>query len=295
MTSHPFSHPPTQQMSESIDQVIQSQQSLSNSQHVNARDNPQNSSNISINRTVPLPPLPEKSRSPRRENTMRAESQPSREDCRLGSSNEDRRLGSAGRGSQRESPKQTSMRQSDGSSSRSGNTATMSTSGQGNVGNTADFFSWEVFQIVLHNPTTAHRFLRFCQSRACAENIKFLQQVDKYNRLLDEVTQTLASIHKTYTSPDAPRQVNVSRQHLKRVSADIRQATQFTLPAIDSIFLGAREHVEKLLASDIYPRFVKHQVTAQATMALADHRERFQGLGDCFCLTDPNIADNPIL
>jgi PAS domain S-box-containing protein len=30
-------------------------------------------------------------------------------------------------------------------------------------------------------------------------------------------------------------------------------------------------------------------------MALADHRERFQGLGDCFCLTDPSIADNPIL
>jgi len=28
---------------------------------------------------------------------------------------------------------------------------------------------------------------------------------------------------------------------------------------------------------------------------LADHRDKFQGLGDCFCLTDPNIADNPIL
>jgi PAS domain S-box-containing protein len=53
--------------------------------------------------------------------------------------------------------------------------------------------------------------------------------------------------------------------------------------------------VEKLLASDIYPRFVKHQVTATATMALADHRERYQGLGDCFCITDPSKADNPIL
>lgn len=29
-------------------------------------------------------------------------------------------------------------------------------------------------------------------------------------------------------------------------------------------------------------------------MALADHRERFPGLGDCFCLTDPTTADNPI-
>ena len=30
-------------------------------------------------------------------------------------------------------------------------------------------------------------------------------------------------------------------------------------------------------------------------MALADHRERYQGLGDCFCMTDPGKADNPIL
>jgi len=64
---------------------------------------------------------------------------------------------------------------------------------------------------------------------------------------------------------------------------------------LETIFVGAQEQVEKLLAEDIYPRFVKHQVTTSATLALADHRERFQGLGDCFCLTDPHIADNPIL
>jgi hypothetical protein len=40
-----------------------------------------------------------------------------------------------------------------------------------------DFFSSEVFQIVLYNPTTSHRFMRFCQTRACAENIEFLQKV----------------------------------------------------------------------------------------------------------------------
>lgn len=43
-----------------------------------------------------------------------------------------------------------------------------------------DFFSSEVFHIVLHNPTTAHRFLRFCQSRACGENMEFLQKVGSY-------------------------------------------------------------------------------------------------------------------
>jgi hypothetical protein len=112
-------------------------------------------------------------------------------------------------------------------------------------------------------------------------------QVDQYNRLLDEASQLLGTIHSTYTSADAPRQINISHSHIKRVSSDIRQASQFTIPALENIFVGAQESVEKLLASDIYPRFVKHQVTASATMALADHRERYQGLGDCFCMTDP--------
>ena len=43
--------------------------------------------------------------------------------------------------------------------------------------NFTDFFSKEVFQIVLRNPTTSHRFIKFCQNRACSENIEFLQKV----------------------------------------------------------------------------------------------------------------------
>lgn len=41
----------------------------------------------------------------------------------------------------------------------------------------ADFFSTEVFNIVLHNPTTAHRLLKFSQARMCGENMEFLEKV----------------------------------------------------------------------------------------------------------------------
>lgn len=40
-----------------------------------------------------------------------------------------------------------------------------------------DFFSGEVFRIVLHNPTTAHRLKKFSQARMCGENMEFLEQV----------------------------------------------------------------------------------------------------------------------
>lgn len=56
---------------------------------------------------------------------------------------------------------------------------------------------------------------------------------------------------------------------------------------MESIFAGAQEHVENILQGDIYPRFVKHQVTTSAATALSDNRSTYQGLGDCFCLTDP--------
>ena len=42
----------------------------------------------------------------------------------------------------------------------------------------ADFFGNEVFQLVLHNPTTAHQLLKFSQSRLCGENMEFLEKVD---------------------------------------------------------------------------------------------------------------------
>lgn len=116
------------------------------------------------------------------------------------------------------------------------------------------------------------------------------KQVDKYNKLLDEVTQTLSSIHSSYTSSDAPRQIDISSSWRRRLSTDIRQSTNTTIPGLETLFVGVQDHIEKSLASDIYPRFVKHQVTASASMALAENRERFAGLGDCFCLTDPGYV-----
>ena len=46
----------------------------------------------------------------------------------------------------------------------------------------ADFFGPEIFQIVLHNPTTSHQLLRFSQSRMCGENMEFLEKVREETR-----------------------------------------------------------------------------------------------------------------
>lgn len=97
----------------------------------------------------------------------------------------------------------------------------------------------------------------------------------------------MSDIHRQFTSPEASRQLNLAQSMVKRINADIKHSTLSTLPAMELIFADAQEYIEKLLATDIYPRFVKHQMTTSAMKALSNDRGKYQGLGDCFCLTDP--------
>jgi hypothetical protein len=111
--------------------------------------------------------------------------------------------------------------------------------------------------------------------------------VDRYNTLLDELTKVMTEIYRSFTSPEAPRILNIPQPLLRQMNADIKTTTLNTLPAMELIFADAQLTVENILATDIYPRFVKHQMTVSAEKALSGARDRFGGLGDCFCLTNP--------
>jgi hypothetical protein len=171
ISRHSMSYSQGPEIVESIDQVMQGSQSLSMSQQLNSSPN---DSAISINRTAPLPPpspLTSHPTSPRKEkasSSRRPNSSGGQGSSASGRSERDRKSSMRG------------VKESDDESGRSGNATTASTapSSRGGMnGNITDFFSSEVFHIVLHNPTTAHRLLRFCQSRACGENMEFLQKV----------------------------------------------------------------------------------------------------------------------
>ncbi|KAL8740541.1 MAG: hypothetical protein Q9190_006772 [Brigantiaea leucoxantha] len=159
----------------------------------------------------------------------------------------------------------------------------------------ADFFGSEVFQIVLHNPTTAHRLLKFSQARMCGENMEFLEKVDRYNTLLDELATVMTDIHHSFTGTEAPKQLGIQTNLMRRINANIKTSTTETLPSMENIFSEAQENVEHILRTSVYPRFVKYQMTNSAAKALSTDRGKYQGLGDCFCLTDPAKADNPIV
>ncbi len=158
-----------------------------------------------------------------------------------------------------------------------------------------DFFAPEVFQVVLHNPTTSHQLLKFSQSRLCGENLEFLDKVDKYNTLLNEVAKYMFEIHRDYISVNADSQINIAEGLLIKVNKDLKAALASTLPKLETVFVDSQNEIERLVAMDIYPRFVRHQMSLSAAKALAGDRGKYAGLGDCFVLTDPAKADNPIL
>lgn len=150
-----------------------------------------------------------------------------------------------------------------------------------------DFFSASIFNVVLHNPTTAHQLLRFSETRLCSENVEFLGKVDEYRTTLNNLASQMAAIHKAFISPGSHSQINVNGGLLRQTHKEMKSLINNAFPSMENVFTDLQEQIETLVFQDIYPRFVRHQMALSATKALGSDRFKYQGLGDCFTLTDP--------
>lgn len=163
------------------------------------------------------------------------------------------------------------------------------------VSSMPEFFTMSVFQVVLRNPAIAHQLLKFSQSRLCGEHMEFLSRVSKYHQLLHQVTQNITGLYEDFFANGAPKYVNVPQGVNEKVNKEIRASTSNVVPSLEEVFTAAQKEVERMIYGDIYPQFVRHQMTLSAAKALGSDRGKYAGLGDCFVLTDPLKADNPIM
>ncbi|KAK0269266.1 hypothetical protein LTS16_003208 [Friedmanniomyces endolithicus] len=168
-------------------------------------------------------------------------------------------------------------------------------SGRSNSSRMPEFFGQSVFQTVLHNPAISHQLLKFGQSRLCGENMEFLARVTRYTALLEEASKAIYEIHKDFISTSAPAQINLPEHLLVKVNSQMKTSLTTTVPMLESVFVDAQADIERLVYTDIYPNFVRHQMSVSAAKALGTDRSKYAGLGDCFVLTDPSKADNPIM
>ena len=116
-------------------------------------------------------------------------------------------------------------------------------------------------------------------------------QVDKYNKLLNDLAKTTAEIYHSFISANAASQIGLPHTIMNQVVSDIKVHFKTTLPQMESIFQDAQYYIENMVFTDIYPRFVKYKMSMSAVKALGGDRREYQGLGDCFCLTDPSYVD----
>ncbi|KAK2009740.1 hypothetical protein LZ32DRAFT_564169 [Colletotrichum eremochloae] len=163
------------------------------------------------------------------------------------------------------------------------------------AGRGVDFFGPGIFQVVLHNPITVHQLLKFAEARFCSEGVEFLKKLEEYQKVLHDLAGIMASIRKDFLSDDSSKQINVNGELRKSVHADMKSFAIKTLPSMETLFSDIQDSVEQDVFLDIYPRFVRYQMALSATRALATNSHSYQGLGDCFCFTNPSLADNPIL
>lgn len=104
---------------------------------------------------------------------------------------------------------------------------------------------------------------------------------------MNDLTTTMTDIHRDFISPQAKSQINLPDSVMKTVHVGMKTIVTSTLPAMEQVFMEVQEKIEEIVFTDVYPRFVRYQMTMSATRALANDRNKYQGLGDCFCLTDP--------
>ncbi|KAK8090438.1 hypothetical protein PG997_005399 [Apiospora hydei] len=138
------------------------------------------------------------------------------------------------------------------------------------------------------SPRTSSK--KFSEQRLCGESVEFLAKVNQYQESLNGLSGQLAHIHKTFISDSSASQLGgVPRELLLQAHRDIKTTVSGTFAGMEGLFGDLQKRVEQTVFTDIYPRFVREKVALSAIYALANDRHKYQGLGDCFCLSDPKV------
>ncbi|KAI5362645.1 putative PAS domain, RGS domain, PAS domain superfamily, RGS domain superfamily, RGS, subdomain 2 [Septoria linicola] len=159
----------------------------------------------------------------------------------------------------------------------------------------AEMLTLETFLLALSNPPVRYRLQEFCRQGTCCDYISFLDQVQNHRNMVERSSKAMAAIQQKFLTPSSPDHIDLSTRVGTELGADIDAITSDTYPGIAGIFDEAEAAVQGAIYKAFYPDFVRAQLMITTTEAMGCNIRRFKGLGDCFCLTDPSKADNPIL
>ncbi|KAI5464931.1 hypothetical protein BGZ63DRAFT_379021 [Mariannaea sp. PMI_226] len=163
-----------------------------------------------------------------------------------------------------------------------------------------DFFGREMFDMVMKDPTVAAQLWKFAASRGVGQNVEYLMKIRDYINSLEQVVVQLSTISTSYTSITATSPLGLPSGMSKVINTNIKHLTTTLIPSLENMFLESKGFVEQRILREIFPAFVKQQLSLCTSVALSSETEGdlcrtpFPGLKTSFCLSDPAKQGNPV-
>ncbi|KAH8774439.1 hypothetical protein F5883DRAFT_412405 [Diaporthe sp. PMI_573] len=160
-----------------------------------------------------------------------------------------------------------------------------------------DVFSMKTVNAVLKDQAAVARMRLFAQSRGRYKDIDFLMKVEEYTNTMSMVSSIMANISMKFTGVAASQPIRLPMAVSKSLNTDIKNVSSSLLPGLETLFDDAKSHIERSLAQDIYPDFLKNQLSLglQTVGPGYSPSQICTGFGDSFCITDSYQADCPIV
>lgn len=160
-----------------------------------------------------------------------------------------------------------------------------------------DVFATSTVRAVLKDPAAVARLRQFTDTSGSAMDIDFLLQIAEFNNSVSQVASTLCSISQRFTGVAASSPVRLPMPLSRNLNGNMREVSVTSLPRLEGLFDNASGYVEQILAQDVYPEFLKHQLSLnlQSIGPCYSPNQVCPGFGEAFCMTEPSESSNPMV
>ncbi|KAL6912817.1 hypothetical protein ACHAP8_010541 [Fusarium lateritium] len=163
-----------------------------------------------------------------------------------------------------------------------------------------DLVGREMFDMVMADHAASGQLWKFAADRGVGQNVDYLMKIRDYIQSLEQVVIQLSTISTSYTSITATSPLGLPPPMSKALNTNIKHLTTSLIPSLENMFLESKVFIEQRIVREIFPDFVKQQLSQCTSLALSLDAEGdsplnpYPGLKGSFCLSDPSRSGNPI-
>lgn len=160
-----------------------------------------------------------------------------------------------------------------------------------------DVFATGTFRTVLSDPAAVARLRQFADANGSSRDIDMLLQIAEFSKGVDQVASTVSGITQKYTGVAAASPVRFPMPVSRNLNGNIRNVSSTLLPSLACLFDDAKGYIEQSMAQDVYPDFLKHQISLnlQTIGPLYSPNQTCPGFGEAFCITESRGSSNPMV